>query len=305
MFEIFDDYTWTKEKQEIPQHVHGLRELGNITHFNTLSAMEPLPTHYHSDLIEIHCMIKGIRNTTVFEKGSSRSYSINGNETFFILPFELHNNGPQPQKPCEFYAFQINVHDPDHILCLNPQYSRMLYDRLLTMKNRHLRLSSTELSLIRTAFNLLSSKDPDDMSSGLQFLTCFLFNLTYMEPIGKDSSPSVDERIQQALNYVTAHISMPLSVEELAQISGYSPSRFKFKFKKETGLTPSEYVTVQKIETAKKLLETSNVNITELAYNLGFSSSNYFSSVFKKIMGCTPREYRKQFLDFQSSHKKS
>jgi len=78
-------------------------------------------------------------------------------------------------------------------------------------------------------------------------------------------------------------------------VSGYSISRFKTKFKREVGFAPAEYISIQKVEASKNLLESSEVSITELAYGLGFSSSNYFASVFKKIMGCTPREYRKQF----------
>ena len=105
----------------------------------------------------------------------------------------------------------------------------------------------------------------------------------------------IDPRIQQALNYIETNISKPLTVEELARSSHYSVSRFKARFKEEIGYPPSEYVTVQKIEHAKHLLETSNETITDLAYSLGFSSSNYFSAVFNKIMGCTPREYRRQF----------
>lgn len=294
MFELFNEYTWTQEKQEVPQHIHGMPELGNITHFNTHSATPPSPTHYHSNFIEFHCMIKGVSNKTVFdsEKGS-HSHSISGNEIFLIFPFELHHNGTQHQGPLEFFAFQINVQNPEHILCLNPEYSRLLYDRLFSIKSRHLQLSSTEITLIRTAFNLLTNTNLEDRTTGMQFLTCFLFNLSYLPPI---KEKAMDDRLKQTLDYVNSHISEALYVEKLAQISGYSISRFEAKFKQEIGFTPSEYITIQKVSTAKKLLETSDMSITSLAYELGFSSSNYFASVFKKIMGCTPREFRKQFI---------
>ena len=297
MIELFENYCWTKEEQILPQKVHGMQELGNISHHNLLSAKKPFPVHYHSDFIEIYCMINGVRNSSVFENGSLHSYSVSANEAFLVYPFELHYNGKQPQKPCEYYAFQINVQNPDSLLGLNPEYSRNLYQRLLSLKNRHLRLSSTETSLLRTAFHLLlySDRNAASMTTGIPFLTSFLFHLTHTSSSGEKNMLEIDPRIQQALNYIETNISKPLTVEELARSSHYSVSRFKARFKEEIGYPPSEYVTVQKIEHAKHLLETSNETITDLAYSLGFSSSNYFSAVFNKIMGCTPREYRRQF----------
>ena len=77
--------------------------------------------------------------------------------------------------------------------------------------------------------------------------------------------------------------------------NAYSLSRFKSKFKETVGITPAEYVTMQKIELAKRRLIEGEESIAELAYNLGYSSSNYFCSVFKKMMNCSPQNYRLRY----------
>ena len=75
------------------------------------------------------------------------------------------------------------------------------------------------------------------------------------------------------MEYMRTHISEKLQLSELADIAGYSLSFFKVKFKKEVGITPPEYINLQKFEAAKKLLTETNQSITDIAYSLGFSSS--------------------------------
>ena len=84
-----------------------------------------------------------------------------------------------------------------------------------------------------------------------------------------------------------------LTLEYLSEIAGYSLSRFKIKFKENIGTSPAEFITMQKIEYAKAVLLQKPESITNLALSLGFSSSNYFSYVFRKYTGRTPSEYRK------------
>ena len=211
MQEIFEDYISTKERLTIPPHVHGLPELGEITHINTRTTMEPSSLHYHSKYMEIHCMIRGVRNSTVMEDGKPQSYSVSGNEVFIVMPFELHSNGVQPQKPCELYVCQVSIPDPRRILSLNPEYSLMLYERLARSKNRHWHLSKTEIGMVRTAFNLIANGDEEDRKNGVQVLAGFLFNLHYMTPIEDEVLQPVDENIKRAVDYVNQHLSEPLN----------------------------------------------------------------------------------------------
>jgi len=300
MQEIFNTYCWEKDKQVFTYDEHHISGLKNFVHYNITSSIEADPFHYHSDIIEIHCMIKGERVVYLDEDNVSTRHTIYGNEAFITFPYEIHQNGDSSQSPCEFFAFQINLRDRDNLLCLDKEYSNHLCDQLLSMKYRHLSLSSSEITLLRRAFNLFSSKEPHDIKTAVLNLVNFLFNLQYMRPVQHESKNAQDENINRVILYISQHLSDPISLDELAEISNYSLSRFKTKFKKYIGIPPAEYITLQKIKYAKKLLETTNLSVTELSYELGFSSSNYFSTVFKKILNITPQQYRKKFISNQN-----
>lgn len=300
MQEIFDTYCWEKNKKVLTYNEHQVPGLKNFTHHNITSSIDANPFHYHSEIIEIHCMIKGERIVYLDEDESLTRHIIYGNEAFLTFPYEIHQNGDSSLSPCEFYAFQINLRDRDNLLCLDKEYSNYLCDTLLALKHRHLYLSSTEIALLRRSFNLFSSQDTHDKRTAVLTLSSFLFNLQYMNPVHKSTRDVQDENIQKVILYISQNLSTAISLEKLAEISSYSLSRFKTKFKDETGIPPAEYITLQKIKHAKKLLETTDMSITELAYELGFSSSNYFSTVFKKTLNITPQQYKKNFMSNQS-----
>ena len=73
---------------------------------------------------------------------------------------------------------------------------------------------------------------------------------------------------------------------------GLTPSHFTVAFKREVGVTPLEYLTTLRIDEAARRLRSGNEAVTGIAMDLGFSSSQYFSLVFKQRKGCTPSEWR-------------
>ena len=75
-----------------------------------------------------------------------------------------------------------------------------------------------------------------------------------------------------------------------------SPSRLHARFLAEVGQSPAEWVRAQRIQRAKRLLLTSDRPVTDLAFDLGFPSSQYFATVFRGLVGMTPRDYRQRAL---------
>ncbi|MFW5776427.1 MAG: helix-turn-helix transcriptional regulator [Spirochaetota bacterium] len=98
--------------------------------------------------------------------------------------------------------------------------------------------------------------------------------------------------ISRAVAYIQTNYAQPLSYKDVAREMDISPSYFVNLFKKETGTTFVDYLTAVRIDAAKEQLLTSDLKITEIAFDVGFNSSNYFSSTFRKIVGVSAREYR-------------
>ena len=103
--------------------------------------------------------------------------------------------------------------------------------------------------------------------------------------------------VARAEHYIEQHFSRTITIKQLAELGNMSPSSFNRVFKKETKLTPIEYLIEIRIEKAKKLLRRKEITITEIAMRCGFSSSAHFSSTFSRILNITPSEYRDSYCD--------
>ena len=99
--------------------------------------------------------------------------------------------------------------------------------------------------------------------------------------------------INDLKRYLSENLSLSLTVASIAEHFLISQTALKQKFRKETGQGVMEYFTFLKIQKAKQMISSSSKSFTEISEELGFSSVNYFSKVFKKEVGMTPTEYSK------------
>lgn len=113
-----------------------------------------------------------------------------------------------------------------------------------------------------------------------------------------DSSRSV----QYFLKELEKNISDNWTIEKMAKSAGVGMTRFTHHCKQLTNLTPMKYLTLKRLEASKKILfEKPNLTIAEVAYSCGFTTSQYYSTVFKKHEKCAPNEYRIRRLEKQES----
>ena len=81
------------------------------------------------------------------------------------------------------------------------------------------------------------------------------------------------------------------SLTDLAEISGHSVESFRKKFLSEVGISPIKYVLEQKMKMAKNLLADKNISVSDVAFQLGFQDQYYFSRLFKKYEGVSPKKF--------------
>lgn len=102
-----------------------------------------------------------------------------------------------------------------------------------------------------------------------------------------------NSKIAPIIKYINEHINENVSLSLGANLCNMSQSQFSRTFKKETGKTFKEYVLLKKIEQAKFYIKTTDKSFGEISDFLGFEDSSYFTKLFKKYEGITPKEYKK------------
>lgn len=100
--------------------------------------------------------------------------------------------------------------------------------------------------------------------------------------------------LSHAIEYMKQNYKRQLQLEEVASFCHCSKSYLSHQFKKNMGMTLKSYLNSLRIQAAKNLLEATNPNIIDLAFDLGFKDSNYFSKVFKDFVGLSPLQYKKE-----------
>jgi len=97
-------------------------------------------------------------------------------------------------------------------------------------------------------------------------------------------------------DYVKHNYRSPLSMANLTEISGMSESHVLRVFKQHMGCSPFQYISRLRLEAATGALIQTDRSITDIALDLGFNDSNYFTRLFRKRLGLSPREYRNKYL---------
>lgn len=160
-----------------------------------------------------------------------------------------------------------------------------LYSFFETESNNYLDVFPYSINIV-DYLNQLSS-----LSDILKWLDCFCGKLCKLLNDRREN-PS-DKLVEKAKRYVMNHYQEKLALAEVAHALNISAGHLSITFKKYTGETLSDYIAKVKIDHAKELIRTQQYLMYEIADLLGFENAYYFSKVFKKVTGLSPRDYEK------------
>jgi len=114
----------------------------------------------------------------------------------------------------------------------------------------------------------------------------------YCYLVKENSIKSYSAPVQKAIIFIDSDLTADLSLNHLAQLQNISPAYLSNIFHKETGEKLTDYVNKKRVNYAKQLLDTTNLQIQTIAQRCGIVDVHYFSRIFKKHTGKTPKEYR-------------
>jgi AraC-like DNA-binding protein len=148
-----------------------------------------------------------------------------------------------------------------------------------------------------------ASVDPEIILPGLEMLAEYLGHSYHVMQQTNDHhvsehiyrKSSEENIVSSAVEYISRNSGKRISVKELADLCHCSESYLSRIFKKHTEVNINLYINKVRVEQAKSSLIMSDMTISEIAYNVGFNDSNYFSRTFAEIIGIPPTEFRRRF----------
>ena len=238
-------------------------------------------------------------------KTGSCVYTVNNNlhhlsagELFIVTPGDTHATHYEGLVPCERIALYCDLDSlPEQFVekhdSIRENFSHS--GKVIIAKKGIEKIESLLENMLEE--NNIPDKYSYDFLS-IQLLALLLqiqrngiFVYDQMKPF---SELSIGTDIENALRYVAKNYSLAITLDDVAAEINLSPTYLSKKFKKVTGLTFKEYVNYIRIRQACQMLITTDDNITKISINCGFNSSNYFKDCFRRIVGISPRSFKKQ-----------
>jgi len=279
----------SNERKIVDFRKSGFSDVLALGRYSYAHAHEPLKGHTHGDIFEICYLEEGNQRYQV----EGKEYVLKGGDVFVTFPNEVHGSGAFLQSRGRLYWMLISVPSKrERFLNLSPGESQELVNRLLGIPNRHFKGVARLKYLLENIFRVHDGdesalKEADIKNWMLRFL------LDVLEKAEHHGRTAISPAIADVQNYIEVHLfDETPQLARLAQIAGLSLSRFKARFKEESGMSPGNYINSVKIERAKELLAKSDLSVTEIAFKLGFSTSQYFSTVFKHFTTRQPMQWR-------------
>lgn len=282
-----------QERNIIDFRKTGWKDIIVLGKYNYKRAHKQLPPHSHRQMLEICFCSKGGQIYEVKEN----LYRLKGGDVFVTYPGEVHSTGDYPEEKGELYWMIIRIPPLDRkasFLQYTDKPAFEWYNQLLNLP-RHFRGNSNIRLKLEDIFNIYYGKKDGMRLIRLQHsIATFLLEIIQAAQIPVQIKQT--GRMEKLDLFIKERIDEPVMLQEMAAMVDLSLSRFKAWFKEETGTTPLDYVLRYKLNIACNLLENGERTIADIAFETGFQNQQYFATVFRKFMGMSPGEYRRNII---------
>lgn len=246
------------------------------------------PMHGHDSMCELLLCYRGFGVYNV----NNFSYVIQEGDLIYYNCGELHEVVSSTDVEIGTYCFGFsNVH-----------FSGLPLNHFIPKDSPHVRASQSMFPfLCSLAEQILkyNSGSPANRLTG-QMLGISLLMLAAQMPASQREEPvssTASQLTARIKEYIDAHYTEPLKLEDIASALNCSVPYLAHTFKAATGYSPIQYAIRRRIGLAQTLLISTDYSATHIATLVGYDNTNYFNSLFSKIVGATPIRYRKKYLE--------
>lgn len=277
----------------------GIPDLFSLGKVDLLKTQDSFPPHIHPDQFEICIHYDGSQYYEIDGVG----YETHAGDIFFSFPNEYHSTGNHREEKSRFFYLIFSCPpEAESFIGLEKGASRYIVETLYSVKSRTFPGSMVVRPILEDVVHLYFSDHPLRIPRIYSQMIHFFYELCVLIDQSPEHTPQAQD-VLRAKEYIDCHPMEIPTVEALAKMAYLSEPQFKRKFKQHTSFSPHDYILRQKVGLAKEMLFYSDLPITQIAYDLGLSSSQLFAKVFKKYTGLTPSEYRSRVRKEQRSTK--
>ncbi len=256
---------------------------------------ENFPLHWH-DAIEIIMPLEN--NFEVFAGGNT--YYLNERDILIIPPGELHSMNAPDTGHCLIFLCNNSVLSRSEALnSISEVFTRVI---LINQNSFESTSNATKKAMLDIYEEYFQETELSELKVYIKLIEMLIavyegeiLSQKKLSGITDEKFGKYNERIGFIIKYIKNNYAEDLTLDKLAEISGYSKFHFSRIFKRYVGMSHTDYVSKVRVNAAQQLLLDPKLSITEVAMNAGFSSISSFNRIFKKIKHCTPSEF-KSFL---------
>lgn len=212
---------------------------------------------------------------------NGQKQNIKENTLLIIPPFLAHIYSSDTKKPWYIYWCHFNGQIAEYYLNPNNKDS-------LTISSIVVNKLPLITGFFESIFNVLNS----GYSTNNLIYSAQTFNHILATIFFKETAQKGKNYINETISYMKENLNKNISLDKLADQNNLSKSQFNKLFKEKTSFSPIDYFIRLKIQQACKYLDLTDLQINQIAARLAYNDPYYFSRVFKKIMGISPRAYR-------------
>lgn len=257
--------------------------------------------HYHN-VIEIIYILEGVFHITI----SNKKYTLHPGEMVLINAKEVHSVNILDYGIHRSFAVKFL---PETICSDSQSLMELKYviPYIVSSSNfkTHYTKDEVENSNIKNCIDNIMREDRERQHAykfAIRIYISHLFldlirKVNTFNPTGEEIKDSIRKEFQNIFHYISNHYTEKITAVQVAKKFGLRQSDLSAHFKKITGKSFNEYLNYVRICKAKRMLISSEKNITEIAYSVGFASTSYFINCFKVQMGITPASFKQIYTD--------
>ena len=282
-------YSDTPERRCVSLEPDGLLCLPVLGFDAFKKSIDISPPHVHAECLEISLCLRGDLEFEV----EGRSYPFRPDTVFVSRPDEVHRLRHYPRSMSKYWVLFRIPRGNFPFLGLVPAEAKWLRREILALPRSFVDVSH----LVRAAFQRLFQVYDSAPRGTAQrrFLVrnavCSLF-IALVETAKMPGRVLPAARLMKIVEEIRAAPERDWPVEELARRAELSPTSLLQRFKRLTGSPPHAFVLSCRIERAKKELSKGESSVAAIADSLGFPSAQHFATIFRRIVGLTPSEWR-------------